>query len=285
MVQPGETLYRIAVVHGLDPKSVAEDNRISDVRQLKVGQVLCLAANDAAGGSATVERSEALRAPQPMTGGAPPPRVEGEGTVSVRPASPLAPGRGSAGSTVMPGRGTSSESAMAGSAGHSDLAMAGSRGSGTDSLTASSTVEGSSHTPSFSELVGGHGANKLEWPLRGVVYGRFGKRGGEPHDGIDLAAPAGTPVRTAGAGRVLYAGEQRGYGLLVIVEHAPGKVTLYAHNRDLRVREGQEVRDHQVIATVGESGRTTGPHLHFEVRINGIAVDPLAHLGPAPPAG
>lgn len=123
----------------------------------------------------------------------------------------------------------------------------------------------------------------LSWPLRGVLYGRFGKKGKEPHDGVDLAAPAGTPVKTAAPGKVLYAGEQRGYGLLVIVEHQGELMTLYAHNRDLRVKTGQQVRAGQVIATVGNSGRTSGPHLHFEVRKNGMPVDPMIYLGPVPP--
>ncbi|WP_095959518.1 LysM peptidoglycan-binding domain-containing M23 family metallopeptidase [Corallococcus macrosporus] len=123
---------------------------------------------------------------------------------------------------------------------------------------------------------------QLDWPLRGVLYGRFGKKGKEPHDGIDLAAPSGTPVKTAQAGTVLYAGEQRGYGNIVIVEHTNKLITLYAHNRDLRVKTGQKVRRAQVIATVGESGRTSGPHLHFEVRLDGRPVDPLDYLGPMP---
>jgi murein DD-endopeptidase MepM/ murein hydrolase activator NlpD len=122
----------------------------------------------------------------------------------------------------------------------------------------------------------------LDWPLRGVLYGRFGKKGKEPHDGIDLAAPSGTPVKTAQEGSVLYAGEQQGYGLIVIVQHPNGIITLYAHNRDLRVKTGQTVRRSQVIATVGESGRTSGPHLHFEVRVDGKPVDPLDYLGPLP---
>ncbi|NTX14608.1 M23 family metallopeptidase [Myxococcus sp. CA051A] len=122
----------------------------------------------------------------------------------------------------------------------------------------------------------------IDWPLRGVLYGRFGKKGREPHDGIDLAAPAGTPVKTAQEGTVLYAGEQRGYGNIVIVEHANRLITLYAHNRDLRVRTGQKVRREQVIATVGESGKTSGPHLHFELRLDGKPVDPLDYLGPMP---
>ncbi|MBN1208170.1 MAG: M23 family metallopeptidase [Myxococcaceae bacterium] len=122
----------------------------------------------------------------------------------------------------------------------------------------------------------------IDWPLRGVLYGRFGKKGREPHDGIDLAAPSGTPVKTAQDGTVLYAGEQQGYGLIVIVQHPNGLITLYAHNRDLRVKTGQTVRRSQVIATVGESGRTSGPHLHFEVRVEGKPVDPLRYLGPLP---
>jgi lipoprotein NlpD len=118
----------------------------------------------------------------------------------------------------------------------------------------------------------------LSWPLHGVLYARFGKKGKEPHDGIDLAAPAGTSVKTAAPGKVLFAGEQKGYGNLIIVEHEGGLVTLYAHNRDLRVKAGQRVREGQVIATVGESGKTSGPHLHFEVRKSGVPVDPLQLL-------
>lgn len=124
----------------------------------------------------------------------------------------------------------------------------------------------------------------LQWPVRGVLYARFGKKGKEPHDGIDLAAPAGTPVKTAAPGTVLFAGDQKGYGLIVIVEHDSGLITLYAHNRDLRAKTGQKVREGQVVATVGDSGRTSGPHLHFEVRKNGVPVDPLDHLGPVPAA-
>lgn len=126
------------------------------------------------------------------------------------------------------------------------------------------------------------GEGVLEWPLRGVLYARFGHKGRERHDGIDLAAPSGSPIKTARPGTVLYAGEQKGYGLIAIVDHGDDLITLYAHNRDLRVRTGQKVREGQVIATVGESGRTSGPHLHFEVRKGGVPQDPLRFLG-APP--
>ncbi|MGV3625559.1 MAG: peptidoglycan DD-metalloendopeptidase family protein [Archangium sp.] len=130
----------------------------------------------------------------------------------------------------------------------------------------------------------GKGNGSLAWPLRGVLYARFGKKGKELHDGIDLAAPAGLPVKAAAEGKVLFAGEQKGYGLIAIVEHTGGLITLYAHNRDLRVKTGQKVREGQVVATVGDSGRTSGPHLHFEVRKDGVPMDPLDFLGAVPSA-
>jgi lipoprotein NlpD len=157
-------------------------------------------------------------------------------------------------------------------------------------VSSSSATRGDDDVEDPREMRGGGGGvpketfgrGPLSWPLRGVLYGRFGKRGKEVHDGVDLAAPLGTPVKTAAPGKVLFAGEQRGYGLIAVVEHADGLVTLYAHNHDLRVKTGQKVREGQVISTVGESGKTSGPHLHFEVRERGRPVDPLPKLGPAP---
>ncbi|HLT28995.1 MAG TPA: LysM peptidoglycan-binding domain-containing M23 family metallopeptidase [Myxococcaceae bacterium] len=124
---------------------------------------------------------------------------------------------------------------------------------------------------------------QLEWPLRGVLYARFGRKGTEPHDGIDLAAPLGTTVRTAGPGVVLFAGEQPSYGRIVIIEHANGLITLYAYNHELRVASGDVVKPQQEISTVGQAGESSGPHLHFEVRREGLPVDPLLYLGPVPP--
>jgi lipoprotein NlpD len=136
-------------------------------------------------------------------------------------------------------------------------------------------VEGEAHDD------GSH-RGTLDWPLRGVLYGRFGKKGREAHDGIDLAAPAGTPIKAAADGTVLYAGEQRGYGQIAILEHEGALVTLYAHDQTIRAKPGQKVHRGEIIATVGESGRTTGPHLHFEVRKGGVPVNPLDYLGPIP---
>jgi murein DD-endopeptidase MepM/ murein hydrolase activator NlpD len=121
-------------------------------------------------------------------------------------------------------------------------------------------------------------APRLAWPLKGVVYSKFGPRQGQHHDGIDIAAPSGTLVHAAAAGRVVYAGEQSGYGSIVILRHAGGLLTVYAHASELLVREGEELAAGAPVARVGQSGRTTGPHLHFEVREGTRARDPLQYL-------
>ncbi len=121
-------------------------------------------------------------------------------------------------------------------------------------------------------------ARSLRWPLRGVLYSRYGIRQGQRHDGIDIAAPEGTAVTAAARGTVVYAGRQSGYGAIVILKHDGGLVTLYAHASTLLVREGQRVDAGAPIARVGQSGRTSGPHLHFEVREGTRPRNPLFYL-------
>jgi len=111
-----------------------------------------------------------------------------------------------------------------------------------------------------------------------VLYGRYGVRAGKRHDGIDIAAPEGTAVVAAAAGTVIFAGEQPGYGSILIVKHDGGLVTLYAHNSRLLVDEGARVKRGDAIARVGQTGRTTGPHLHFEVRDGTRPRNPLLFL-------
>jgi lipoprotein NlpD len=119
---------------------------------------------------------------------------------------------------------------------------------------------------------------RLAWPLHGVLYGRYGVRGGRRHDGIDLSAPEGTAIHAASTGTVIYAGDQPGYGSIVILRHEGGLVTLYAHCSALLVAEGAAVKVGQPIARVGQSGRTTGPHVHFEVREGTRPRNPLLFL-------
>ena len=118
----------------------------------------------------------------------------------------------------------------------------------------------------------------LAWPLKGVLYGRYGVRAGQRHDGIDIAAHEGAPVTAAAAGTVVYAGEQPGYGAVVILKHEGGLATVYAHNSRVLVREGTRVEAGAPIARVGQTGRTTGPHLHFEVREGTRPKNPLLYL-------
>ncbi len=121
-------------------------------------------------------------------------------------------------------------------------------------------------------------AGGLRWPVRGVLYSRFGIRQGQRHDGIDIAAPEGTPIVAAAGGTVAYAGRQAGYGAIVILKHDGGLVTLYAHASTLLVKEGERVEGGMPIARVGQSGRTSGPHLHFEVRDGTRPRNPLFYL-------
>ena len=119
----------------------------------------------------------------------------------------------------------------------------------------------------------------LQWPIdQGRLTSHFGLRGNACHQGIDIAAPRGTAVRAADAGKVVFSGRQNGYGKMVILRHAKGHHTLYAHLQRLYVKGKQKVRRGQRIAKVGSSGRSTGPHLHFEVRVNGRMLDPMSFL-------
>lgn len=118
----------------------------------------------------------------------------------------------------------------------------------------------------------------MAWPSRGVVTSRFGFRAKRHHHGIDIAAPAGSPIMAARAGVVRSVGWQSGYGRLVILDHGGGLTTWYGHASKILVRPGQQVAQGETIALVGTSGQVTGPNVHFEVRRNGIPLDPEAFL-------
>mgnify|MGYP005838610177 CR=1 FL=1 len=127
-------------------------------------------------------------------------------------------------------------------------------------------------------VVAGRLQRVFSWPVRGRISSEYGWRWGRLHEGIDIAVPRGTPVRAAASGRVVFARWGGGYGYLVTVDHGSGVVTRYAHNSRLAVREGQWVRRGQIIAYSGNTGNSTGPHVHFEIRFRGRAVDPRPYL-------
>ena len=117
------------------------------------------------------------------------------------------------------------------------------------------------------------------WPAKGVLTSGYGPRWGRMHRGIDIAAPTGTPIHAAAAGVVKKAGWNRGgYGYLVDISHPDGTITRYAHNSRLLVKKGQQVQQGQKISLMGSTGFSTGPHLHFEIRPNGRAANPMAFL-------
>jgi murein DD-endopeptidase MepM/ murein hydrolase activator NlpD len=116
------------------------------------------------------------------------------------------------------------------------------------------------------------------WPCEGVVVSGFGVRWGRMHEGIDIACAYGAPVHAAAAGTVIYAGWMQGYGNLVVLDHGNGISTAYAHASAILVSVGQTVGQGDEVSLVGATGHATGPHLHFEVRVNGVAVDPFSYL-------
>ncbi|HLW70793.1 MAG TPA: peptidoglycan DD-metalloendopeptidase family protein [Candidatus Binataceae bacterium] len=128
---------------------------------------------------------------------------------------------------------------------------------------------------------------QFAWPvLAGVVSSPFGMRNGVMHDGVDIAAPAGTPVCAADDGRVVFSGRLHGYGNVVIVQHVDAYITVYGHNRRNLVSEGERIGKGREIAELGASGRASGPNLHFEVRYHNHPQNPLAYLpAPGPASG
>ena len=132
----------------------------------------------------------------------------------------------------------------------------------------------SSETPSAPAAAPG----RLAWPLNAPITSPFGMRWGRMHEGIDLGAPQGTPIHAAANGVVVYCGWMDGYGNLVVIDHGGGIATAYGHQSAIAVGCNQQVTQGQVIGYVGSTGHSTGPHLHFEVRVNGTPVDPLGYL-------
>jgi len=126
--------------------------------------------------------------------------------------------------------------------------------------------------------VASRGTGRFLWPLVGKITSPFGRRGREFHTGIDIAASKGAPIRASDSGTVTFAGRRGNYGNLTIINHGGGYETWYAHATTISVSVGDKVEKGQQIATVGTTGRTTGPHLHFEVHLNGEPQNPLNYL-------
>jgi murein DD-endopeptidase MepM/ murein hydrolase activator NlpD len=133
----------------------------------------------------------------------------------------------------------------------------------------SQSAPGTDQTPSSAGLI---------WPVQGPVTSPFGWRWGRMHEGIDIGVPYGTPIHAAASGNIIYCGWESGYGNLTVIDHGNSLATAYGHQSSIAVSCGQQVTQGQVIGYVGSTGHSTGPHLHFEVRVNGAPVDPMGYL-------
>ena len=122
------------------------------------------------------------------------------------------------------------------------------------------------------------GSGRLIWPVNGTFTSPFGQRWGRLHAGVDISAPTGTPIRAADSGRVAIAGSVGGYGNYTCIQHGGSMSTCYGHQSSIGVSVGSNVSQGQVIGAVGNTGNSTGPHLHFEVRIGGSPVNPMGYL-------
>ena len=142
------------------------------------------------------------------------------------------------------------------------------------SASVSSTITSQASAPSSSPP----SSSGLIWPVSGPITSPYGMRWGSLHPGIDIGVGMGTPIHAAASGRVIVAAYSGGYGNLVVVDHGNGLATAYAHQSSMAATVGQQVSQGQVIGYVGSTGFSTGPHLHFEVRVNGSPVDPVGYL-------
>lgn len=253
LVGPGDTLYSVSRQYNVDVQALASANGLVAPYPIREGQVLAI---PAAAASTTATAA----------GGAP-------GEAQVAAAGEVA-GDPSGAAAVPPPTADKPPSPSASAERSTTTAGAGANQPPQETKTASSDPAAPLPSP---PPVSGKG---FIWPLQGKVISSFGtKDKGNKNDGINIAADPGTPVRAAETGVVAYAGnELRGFGNLVLIRHADGWITAYAHNEELLVSRGDTVSKGQAIAKVGRSGGVDQPQLHFQVRQGKKAVDPLTHL-------
>jgi len=275
VVQPGDTLLAISRIYGVDQSSLARVNNLVPPYALKSGQRLTLpgridanlaemppeqqqpyvaptTSGTGGGGSMSVEELPAPTGQQPSKQ---PPATQSTGT----PATPevTEPAAPEVTEPVAPQKPTAPKTAA----------------------TKQADTEVAAIPPEPAPAP--RGGERFLWPVKGQVISGFGpKKGGLNNDGINISAPAGTDVVAADNGVVAYAGnELRGFGNLLLIRHADGWVTAYAHNEKLLVKRGEKVKRGQTIAQIGSTGNVSAPQLHFEIRKGTDPVDPLKYLG------
>ncbi len=277
-VGAGDTIYGLSRRYGVERAGLVQANGLAPPYNIQIGQVLILP--DAPGAAPTETIAAATpsvaRTPQPAPV-APSPTVSSSPTASSPSADRPIAGVDSA--TLPPPTGPTGARPVQPEplpAPEPPAAAVTPANPPTEVAAVSPAAE-----PPAIELPA-RGGRGFAWPVRGSVVSNFGpKPGGLHNDGINIAVPRGTPIRAAESGVVAYAGnELRGFGNLILIRHADGWVTAYAHADDVLVQRGEQVRRGQVIGRVGNTGNVTSPQLHFELRRGTRPVDPREHLGP-----
>jgi len=281
-VQAGESVYSIARKHNVKPQDIMAANGISDVTKVKFGQVLKMpvgaglkfAALQPAPGKAAPVMTDANKDGLPdgtaTDEEAPAAANNALAPVAQAPKTPTKPPVMSATLTPVKPKAT----------GPVDPASApiGTRANPPAKLAAVTPAAPPAATDPATDVPSD---GRFRWPVHGRVIAKFGQdvAGGAHSEGIDLAVPLGTEVHAAENGVVSYVGDElKGFGKLVIVRHADNWVTAYAHNDELLVKRGDQIRRGQVIAKAGKSGGIDQPLLHFELRKGSAPVDPLPHM-------
>ena len=265
VVNNGDSIDTIALRYGVDESALVRVNDIKPPFKVRIGQVLIL--------PACVEPGPILAGPT----ASPPPASPGAASpsgVQVMPLSPP-PGVAAAANPAKPG--------SPGPAASPGTAAAPSQFANPLPARPATPPQASAEGPGANEKTAAlppSGPARFQWPLRGTLLSGFGaKESGLFNDGINIAAARGQPVLAAADGVVAYAGNEiRGFGNLVLVKHAEGWMTAYAHNETLLVKRGDRVKRGETIATVGSTGNVSSPQLHFELRHGSHAVDPTKYL-------
>ncbi|MFN0043276.1 MAG: peptidoglycan DD-metalloendopeptidase family protein [Alphaproteobacteria bacterium] len=290
IVRAGDTVHIFAQRHGIGVRALVEANGLVPPFALVPGQVLRIPAaleyTVVAGDTlyAVAKRSRVSMAELSRLNGLTPPFIIRIGQVLRMPDSGLPDPPAAARSqipTLPPAGGR--EGAM-------EAANAGSRGAGSASAPGSQAPQQAALLAPALQPPARFGRS-FAWPLKGEIVSSYGtKATGLRNDGVNIAAPRGTAVRAAEGGIVAYAGnELRGFGNLVLLRHADGWITAYAHNDEILVRRGDRIERGQEIARVGSTGNVSAPQLHFEIRKGGEAQDPVPLLsdqraGPGAPS-
>jgi murein DD-endopeptidase MepM/ murein hydrolase activator NlpD len=262
-IQRGQTLSEIAQSYHVPMRVIAEANGLPPPYRIQVGRTLVIPgagpphAPAAPASVAALPPSPPPELPHPVAPAVPTPSAPDSPSVSAAPLTPL----------TMP-RGTKPVPATA-------VPVA------PPAASAAAPQPAAPETPPPAA-----GSSGFLWPVRGHILASYGaKSDGTHNDGINIAAPRGSPVQAIDAGVVAYTGnELRGYGNLILVKHANGWISAYAHCDSILVKRGEKVVRGQVIARVGSSGNVSEPQLHFELRRGQHAVDPREFLAPLPTA-